>query len=403
MSNDSVLKDNSNPCSGINGINGINGEEKNIIHEERESASPVKVKSNQSYPRTISSLDLAVQDIFQRRHCVEKLIPQGVTFLGGAPKSCKTIFVTQVAQAVGNGIKLFKYLDTKKSDVLMLSFEDDEMSIHNRLASMSPIYPPSPSVQIMWKWGASFDENMTYLENYLKDNPHTDLVIIDTFEKFCGSGKKRSYSGDYSVVGKIKTIADAHNTAILIVHHIIKTVRQNWMGAFYGTHGIAGSADSMLFLDRKMDTTVGKLYYAGRNIPDGSLDLKFNTKFLIWELSQSPPTLNLNPERRQIFDLLNSKKEMRLRDIADGVGKSITAVQNLLDKLIKLNLVVKTAHGVYAISPSLREQNDEAIENPVGSVEEVDSVDSMEIRQVRTEFVDLMDSVGSMDFRFLWS
>jgi hypothetical protein len=366
----------------------LDGTDQSIIQQAADNSSSVGIASDKRYPDTVSSFDLAMQDINPKKPCVERLVPHGVTFLGGAPKSCKTILATQISQAVGNGQKLFNSLETRKSDVLMLSLEDDEFSLKNRFNSMSPIYPPSPSAVFTWKWGTDFGENMTFLGNYLEDNEKTGLVIIDTFEKFCGSGKKNSYSAEYSVIGKIKQMADTYDISIILVHHIIKNIPVNWVGAFYGTHGVAGSADGLLFLDRIVGTPDAKLHFAGRSMADGSLSLKLNTHFLVWELTNHTLSLQLQPERRDIFNaLIAYNQPMKLSEIAESVGKSAKTVNNLLKKMVNLNLVVKTAHGVYAISNSVKMPH---------------RVEPMEMMDLSGS-VDLMDPMDSMDYRYHWS
>jgi predicted transcriptional regulator len=98
--------------------------------------------------------------------------------------------------------------------------------------------------------------------------------------------------------------------------------------------------------------------------------------------------IELQPERLEILRVLKANiHPMKLSDIATTLGKSITNVQNLLKKMIKTGLVVKTARGIYALAPGL--------------MEPMETVDSMEIAKTRTiKPVNLMDSV---DFRHHWS
>jgi hypothetical protein len=387
-------------------INGNN--QRYLIHEAEDSPSLIKIETcgDSDDPMPVSSLDLVLQDIEPKKPCVERLIPLGVSFLGGAPKSAKTILATQISLAVGSGQKLFGSLETDKTEVLMLSLEDTKYSLHERLTSMFQIYPSSLSAKFMWKWGADFDHNVALLNSYLKHHKKTGLVVIDTFEKFCGTGKRNSYSADYSVIGEIKKMSDKHGIAVLIVHHIIKNIPKNWVSAFYGTHGVAGAADGIIFLDRPIGSQQGQLHFTGRGMPSGSLNLKLNEQFLVWEMIQNGPNIHLNPERREIFDLLDSTSEMRLQDIAQTVGKSKTGVQNLLDKMLKLNIVVKTAHGVYAVSPRLKssepEKSMEAVEtvetDAPTAAEAEDLVDSVEnTSPSTTDQEDLMDAVDTME------
>jgi hypothetical protein len=289
-----------------------------------------------------------------------------------------------IASSVGNGIKLFGMLETKKTDALFISFEDGRNAIQRRISAMASLYPPCPSVHVAMEWGRDFDDKKSHLENYLKANKNTGLVIIDTFALFCANKKKSGYTAEYSNSSDIKKIADKNKIGIIAIHHVTKNIPDDWISALYGTHGAVAAADSILFLERSRGTSQGKLHYTGRNIEEGSLNLRFNGTALVWELDdESTCDLDLHPERREIYDLLDSaKKPMRLSEIGAAVTKSTTNVQNLLLKMIQLNLVTKVRHGVYA-AVSKRQNISPNIEPTVP--------------------VDLMDAVRSADCRYVWS
>ena len=355
-----------------------------VLHAAKGSKSPLKISNSNKYPPGISALDLSLQEIDPVNFWVENLIPQGLIFIAGVPKCGKTVLSQQIALSVGNGLKLFQSLDTQKSEVLMISIEDGIQSIHTRMLNMAPVCPPCASVRIVTKWGNNFDENLSFLRAYLKDHKETRLVIIDTFALFCRSDKKESYNSEYTISNKIKEIADSNKIAVLVIHHITKRVPKDWVGALYGTHGATGAADSIMYLERQRGANQANLHVTGRNVEDMSFAIKFDSSLCVWALDEFKPELDLHPERRQIFDLLVSvKKPIKLAEIAAAIGKSITNVQNQLAKMLKLNLVVKVRHGVYAAA----------------SIKQANTVDSMET----TKPVDLMSPVDSLDFRYLWS
>lgn len=355
-----------------------------IFHEDSCGDSPANITNRMSHPQTFSTLDLALMDEDPVDFMVEGIIQPGLNILSGGPKVGKSNLSYCIALAVGNGIRLFGMIETKKSDVLFISFEDGQNAIQKRISAMASHYPPSPSVHVAMEWGRDFDDKKGHLENYLKLNPNTGLVIIDTFALFCANKKKSGYAAEYSNSSDIKKIADKNKIGIIAVHHVTKNIPDDWISALYGTHGAVAAADSILFLERNRGTSQGKLHYTGRNIEEGSINLRFNGPSLVWELDDdSTSDLDLHPERREIYDLLDSaKKPMRLSEIAGALGKSTTNVQNMLLKMIKLNLVIKVRHGVYA-AVSKRQNISPNIELTVP--------------------VDLMDVVGSAEYRYLWS
>ena len=355
-----------------------------VLHEAKGYESPIKISKFNKYQPGISALDLSLQDIDPVKFWVQELIPRGLTFIAGVPKCGKTVLSQQIALSVGNGSKLFKILETKKSDVLLISLEDGYQSIHARLLSMAQVYSPCDAVKIYTKWGVDLEENLNRLRTYLKDHRETRLVIIDTFALFCRSDKKGSYNSEYTISNKIKEIADSNELAILVIHHITKRVPKDWVGALYGTHGATGAADSIMYLERQRGANQAKLHVTGRNVEDTSFAIKFDPSFCVWSLEEFNHELDLHPERRQILDLLVSvNKPMKLARIAAAVGKSITNVQNLLSKMLNLNLVVKVRHGVYAAAVTKHAET--------GNLMEI------------IKPVDLLSPVDSVDLRYLWS
>lgn len=58
------------------------------------------------------------------------------------------------------------------------------------------------------KIGNGLDEQ---LENFMREHPDTNLIIIDTMQKIREvGGEAYSYASDYEIVGKLKQLADKH-------------------------------------------------------------------------------------------------------------------------------------------------------------------------------------------------
>jgi predicted transcriptional regulator len=191
---------------------------------------------------------------------------------------------------------------------------------------------------------------------------------------------------------KLKTIAEKFNTAILAIHHVVKKVPEDWISGLYGTHGAAAAADSVLYLKGDRGSKAARLYGTGRNIEDFSIGLNFNPEFCVWEPDSSTQYLSLSPERREIFDfLVSAQSPIKLSDIAQGVNKSKTTVQNLLKKLLSLHLVEKTKHGVYQVVDPKK--------NNRGNVKQSKAVDLMEMME-NANSIDLVELMDSMDFRY---
>ncbi|MFR9542789.1 MAG: hypothetical protein SNH27_12120, partial [Rikenellaceae bacterium] len=66
------------------------------------------------------------------------------------------------------------------------------------------------------------------------------------FEKF----EQLWYEKDYDDVKALKQLADKHNLAVLIIHHLRKTGDSDPVNMISGSSGISGSADGSYILQK---------------------------------------------------------------------------------------------------------------------------------------------------------
>ena len=71
----------------------------------------------------------------KRNFCVETLLPEGISMLGGSPKVGKSWMVLLLALQVAKGEPLWN-LPTKQGTVLYLALEDDYSRLQKRLYQM---------------------------------------------------------------------------------------------------------------------------------------------------------------------------------------------------------------------------------------------------------------------------
>jgi hypothetical protein len=74
------------------------------------------------------------------RFCVQTLLPQGVTILGGAPKVGKSWLVLDLCVRVAKGEPIWN-LPTTKGTTLYLCLEDTERRVQERLLSITDDVP----------------------------------------------------------------------------------------------------------------------------------------------------------------------------------------------------------------------------------------------------------------------
>ncbi len=127
---------------------------------------------------------------------------------------------------------------------------------------------------------------MDALEAHIKQRPETGLIVLDTLQKVRDvGGGKDVYGRDYNDIGTLKRFADAHNIAVLIIHHLRKMGDDSDPFArISGSNGISGAADTMMVLAKeKRSDDRATLSVTGRDVGQNDLVLRFNKSSCLWE------------------------------------------------------------------------------------------------------------------------
>jgi hypothetical protein len=127
---------------------------------------------------------------------------------------------------------------------------------------------------------------LTTVAAFLRKYPDTGLIVIDTLGKVmppAGPGES-AYGRDYRVGGQLKRIADHRpGLGLTVLHHDRKAGSEDFVDSVSGTHGLAGSADTVIVLARKRQSTEGLLKVTGRDVPEGEYALKL-LDGIAWQL-----------------------------------------------------------------------------------------------------------------------
>jgi hypothetical protein len=188
------------------------------------------------------------------------------------------------------------------------------------------------------------------IERELKENPGTELVIIDTFAKIKSPMRSGSqaYDHDYTCGAAIKALADRYNIAILVVHHDRKFQSEDPFEDVSGTYGVTGAADSVFVLKRSRQAGDIVLHSVGRDIDRQSLACTFDESLLLWTITGSA------------FDSQNVKSKMRVYEAITDHGpvspaelEKITkippaTIYRMLHDLREEKFIEKVGRGKYA-------------------------------------------------------
>mgnify|MGYP002510532941 CR=1 len=246
------------------------------------------------------------------KFCIDTLLPQGVTVLGGAPKVGKSWLVLDMCVRVAKGENVFN-LSATKGTVLYLCLEDTERRIQERLSYITDEVPEN----IFFATAANTlaDGLCQQIEDFVAEHPDTVLIAIDTFQLVRTNSGEPSYAGDYQEIAKMKSIADKNNISILLVHHLRKQGDNDPLNKLSGTTGISGAVDAVFILDKnRREEQHATLICTGRDIEYREMRLKFDSKTCVWKVeadSYTQPEILLPPE---MTDLIHFMKEFKIFD-----------------------------------------------------------------------------------------
>lgn len=270
---------------------------------------------------TVTAQWLLEQSFKEPEWVVEDLIPSGLHLLVGSPKIGKSWMILDLGMAICTGSPFWGFA-THQSDVLYLCLEDT----YNRIQQRLWILTDEANNHFHFSLTADKISEGLVLElaDFIERNPETRLIAIDTFQVVRSPSRESAYAADYGDMTALKTFADEHNIAVLVVHHTRKMGDADVFNTVSGTTGITGSADSTFVLTKSSRSdSNATLSVAGRDIAFQELKLRFHD--CRWELVEKTSDEEL--EEREVPDAILRVLDFMAATPGDWQGTA-TALQN---------------------------------------------------------------------------
>ena len=228
---------------------------------------------------------------------VEGMIPVGMTFLSGAPKTRKSFFALQCASAVARGAEFFGR-KTIKCDVLYFDLEGSKSRTASRAERMSSQIPDN--VLISHDCNVKLSDGLVdVIRQTHRIHSHLRLIIIDTYSRARGNyrgGSANAYDQDVAFLEPIQRMAIEENIAVLFVHHDKKgaSLVSDSFERLSGTMGISGSADCVmnLVIDGGRKDGRATLEVTPRDAAGSELKLVFDNYYGEW-MEVTDPTADI--------------------------------------------------------------------------------------------------------------
>ena len=235
--------------------------------------------------QTIDADTLLSTPLPATRFVVDRLLPEGLHILAGAPKIGKSWLALWLSVTVAKGEPVWG-MDTRQGTTLYLCLEDSTLRIQNRLFQITEDAPDTLHfATLAGSIGGGLEDQ---LKGFLAEHPGTALVVIDTLQKVRQPGENANpYASDYRDITALKRLADECGIAILLVHHLRKMNDEDPLNMISGTTGISGATDSSFVLkERKRGSGEATLYCTGRDIEYRELPLRFQKDTHTWVLTE---------------------------------------------------------------------------------------------------------------------
>jgi hypothetical protein len=214
------------------------------------------------------------------------IIPEGSTLLVGPPKIGKSWLLLSLALGVASGGRVLG-LSVDARPVLYLALEDSNRRLQSRCERLLGAVSSIPD-RFEYMTRIQPGQVLATVEAWLETCPDTaPLVILDTLGKVMPPAVigESSYQRDYRVGSALKHLVDDRpGSALVIAHHDRKANTDDFVDAVSGTHGLAGSADTIVVLARARQEHSGLLKVTGRDVEEAeyAVTLKAGST---WELA----------------------------------------------------------------------------------------------------------------------
>jgi AAA domain len=295
-------------------------------------------------------------------YAIPGLVPEGFTLLVGPPKAGKSWLVLGWLLALAAGGKALSGIECSQSRrVLNCAFEDGDRRMQDRCRTLMACDPiPAPYTYLTRVLPGQLDATLTeYLETY----PDTGMIAVDTLGRVMPPAfqGESAYGRDYRVGASLKTVADSRpGLSLIAVHHDRKAVAEDFVDSVSGTNGLAGSADTIIVLSRKRQSSEALLQVTGRDVPESEYALRLADG--VWvldgrDLADAAATArrrkdegDLGETSRKIIDFVKNRPEgVRAKDVTEMFGDNSRVY---LGRLTEHGHLDKLGRGLYIVPPA---------------------------------------------------
>jgi hypothetical protein len=286
------------------------------------------------------------------QYAIDGYIAEGLTILAGKPKIGKSWMAVDFAMAIARGGVALGSIPCEQGTVLYCALEDNQRRLKRRMRKLygdERNWPKSFhfATQLKRLDGGGLEDLRDWI---LAHSPA--LLIIDTLicvKPTSRRDAKGAYDADYAAMSPLQQLAGELGVCIVVIHHLRKMMGDDPLDMVSGTTGLTGAVDTILILSR--DSHGVTLYGRGREIEE--IETAVELKDGAWKILGPASEVRRSEEREAILNvLIDAKKPMPPKAIADALKIPVNNVKQLLFKMAKAGEVAKRSRGQYSLPES---------------------------------------------------
>jgi RecA-family ATPase len=281
---------------------------------------------------------------------VENILPEGLIIFAGKPKMGKSMLALDLALCVARGSVALGGAQVDEGATLYLALEDGHRRLQDRILKLAGTSVPGDLH--LWTDVKQMDVGgLDQIDDWLKIHPGTRLVVIDTLARFRPQAKRGAnvYLEDYQLLAQLKSLADRHHVALMLIHHLRKETGVDPLEQISGSTGLTGAADTILIMTRtRGNQSEAQLLVTGRDVEETKLTLQSDAQSMQWKSVLPAQGQNVSKERSAILDALRlAGMPLGPTAVAQMVNKPTNDVKQLLHKMLKDGQIEQPTPGKY--------------------------------------------------------
>jgi hypothetical protein len=294
-------------------------------------------------------------------YAVQGIFTEGYNLLAGAPKIGKSWLALSCALSFAQGTPALGSIElSNKRPVLYLALEDTPRRLQERTRKLLNGEPIPELFHFVTEANAS--NAFEIISRWLDEFGNDSLVMVDTLVKVAPPvvAGENGYDRDYRIGGKIKRLVQHYEGVCFIaVHHIRKQAATDFVDAVSGTNGVAGSADTVIVLNRSRHDNQATLQVTGRDVIEAEYALNFNEGS--WQLmgdnlqaaqshaTQIRDTLGLSQSMAEVISyVLLAPEPVTPKQVAEACGLSVDTAKTYLSRAVQSDRLIRTSRGHYS-------------------------------------------------------